>query len=220
MWIANSQLQKARLIALNAVDPAWSSNSDRIAFALNPTGDDYDIAAEMIDANSGRLLFRSRSGINPSNPVLSPTGKFIGVDFHLSRPVTGDVIFNTLTGAAVSKSKDIGEPDQFTPPQYLPGLIEDWSPNGKWILWDWRVPDAANDGSWLKDEVGLTSLNASARRRIGSGKNARFSQDGKYIFFLQPEAGSTSIYDLVLTTRQIGKVQCLARNVDSFFTYQ
>jgi hypothetical protein len=215
LWIANMATGPLRRICANGVSPFWSARSNKLACILDVPGSDAEGPGVLVNLVSGKIIFKTTAAVNPIGPFLSPDGRYLAIQFHMSNPVTGDSIFDT--------SKEISQSQQdvskYTPKSYLPAVIEDWSLDGKWILWDWRIPDPNNDGKWLRDDIGLTNRDAKVRRLIGTGIDARFSPGAAYLFFLRTYHGTNGIHDLYIKRFAGGHEQLIARDVDNYYTY-
>jgi hypothetical protein len=174
-----------------------------------------------MDSSSGKILFKSDRVVNLDVPFLSPDGHYLAAICALSRPVQGDSIWyeKSRGGGAL-----VNNLSQFTPSKYWPGVIEDWSIDGKWILWDWRTPDPNNDGAWLRDDIGITSADGRVRHKIDRGQFAHFSPDGKLIFYLRPRsvrkiARQAGPYELVLVKKDSREQTIIERGVISYLVY-
>jgi hypothetical protein len=201
-------------------EPCWSANEKMIA-CVPDSQTDPEQAAFAMDSKSGKIIYKSDRMVDLDNPYISPSGRYLAVICSMSRPVQGDSIWfhgKGNGGALVIDTK------LFTPKQYWPGVIEDWSVDERWILWDWRTPDPNNDGSWLSEDIGLTSLDSTFSRKIDRGQDAHFSPDGNYIFYLKSQtlrkmARQPGPFRLIFSRRNSGAKNVLAKNVTSYLVY-
>jgi Tol biopolymer transport system component len=198
---------KWRTLHRNAFNPVWSASGHEIA-ALEEHSDGR--CGVVLSMRTGTVSFRTRDSILWREPRLSPDGRYLGLLCDLSRPKLGHTLFDRRTGKTLTRDLDYTN--------RLPAVVEDWSPDGRFLLCNWRIPDPENDGSWNGDEVGLASLAPGVKRWIGTGHSPRFAPDGLHILYLRPyrKGIRTRPGDLCLGPASGGPTRILASDVDAF----
>jgi len=171
-----------RVLRRQAKEPFWSSDGTMIALVSTLTSD-FSAPVLVVDAQSGKVSFQTESLVNPIHPFLSPSGRYLAFEPHTSRPLSGSVIVDLRTGRFLRRD--------FCRRGYAQGPLQGFSSDERWLLWTWRVPDPNNDGSWLREELWLVSLDAKAKHRTGRGMGEPwptgvFAPDGRHILWLQP----------------------------------
>jgi hypothetical protein len=208
----NLSANRWRTLRKAAAEPVWSADGREVAVTEDPSATgDGDGAGLILDARSGAVRFQTPRAVTPKEPILSPNGQYLAVLFALSRPKTGHTVFDRKTGAEVARDFDY--------PGRLPAELQGWSPDGKYLLWNWRAPDPDNDGSWLWDEVGLTSFAPGVKRRIAIGHSAVFSPDGAFILYLHPHHRGIYVRPADLCCAPVqasGATSTLLTHVDAF----
>ncbi len=154
----------------------WSADGRELAVIQEDK--DYNECGLVLELPSGKERYRSRASVSRTEPILSPDGRYFADLCDISRPKLGHTIFDRRTGNPITRSFDW--------PNRLPAALYGWSPNGEWTAWNWRVPHPTNDGTWLRDEVGLVSWEPGVFRWIDIGNQAIFSPDSRYLFWRRP----------------------------------
>lgn len=197
-----------RNLRRGATDLFWSANGREIAAVDYLTGTDGSDPVVILDAATGEASFNTRIAVNPMDPILSPDGRLLAVHFHLSRPLTGHTILDRRTGENVCAS--------YTPLPYAPGILGQWSPDGRWLLWSWRITVPGNDGSWIREYVGLTSATGAIRRRLGQGSYAAFSPEGRHVLWLRRLSCRSTPADLVWCDLAGRGTRCILKGVMAY----
>src|SRR5262249_10053804 len=160
------------------IDPAWSPNGQRIAFASSRDG---QLHLWVMDA-AGKKSTRLTSGkMQDKHPTWSPDGKRIA--FARGAPSRVWVMNANGTNAQALTSGD----DEQTDPE--------WSPDGHWVAFSRRTPASPIREIWLAHPDGtdarpVTKLQAST---IGPA----WSPDGKRIAFASnARGGQYAIYPI------------------------
>ena len=114
------------------VEPAWSSDGQRIAFASKRSGT-FDIYAMSADGTGTRRLTSVRA--DDGHPTWSPDGGRIAFD----RGTAGDIYVMNADGSGVHAIGD----DAATETQPA------WSPDGRWIAYVRKTPGTEISELWL-----------------------------------------------------------------------
>lgn len=217
--ILDANTGETRILRKHSGTPFWSQDGTEIAVIDHGTQDNYSGAPIIIDAKTGSLKYDALRNSNPLDPILSPTGRYFAFHSHLSRPLTGHSITDRQTHRYLDQ-------DLFIPKGYSPGPLLKWSLDGKLLLWEFRVPepDPDNDGSWLREEIWVTSFYTHTKHRIGVGSYrvgsiGAFSPDGQHVLWLRPKRGhelENESCDLVWRPIKGGRSILINRNVDAF----
>ena len=155
------------------VNPAWSPDATRIAFASQRSGS-FDVYVMNADGTGTRRLTSGKG--NDSHPTWSPDGRRLVFDRD------GDIFAMNADGTDVTRISDVtaaeGEPS--------------WSPDGEWIAYVRRTPGTASRELWLMRPDG-------SRRRALTARNATvatpaWSPDSSRVVFASNEGGE--IYKL------------------------
>jgi hypothetical protein len=170
----------SRIFCKNAEEPFWSANGKEIVASLWPTATKPGRIL-VLNSQTSRVIFRSGPfSVDPTMPMLSPNGRYCSFRPELSRPIQ-------VTSTNFYDLHDSNRPGPTCSAKgYAPVILESWSPNGRWMLWQWLVADPKNDGGFLYQDVGLTSFDGRVKHRIGRGENACFSPDSRHVFWLEP----------------------------------
>lgn len=194
-----------RLLRKSAEQPRWSADGKEIMLLARTP--DASKTLLIVDAATGKKVhFKKAGGITLDDPVLSPNGRFIAHDLHLSRPKLNAVILHRNTGREFA-TPHVGEP------------VQDWSPDSRWLLWTRWIVDPENDGSYLRLELWLTASNGLRSHRVAPAAywEARFTPDGKHILYLRPSDGRRGeTRNLTLTDLNGKRRKTLLRKVDDF----
>jgi hypothetical protein len=166
--------------------PVWVPNTDALAIIV--TGAEFDSTLSLLSTEPAKPARTLLDAVNLCCLSASPDGKWLAVQAHLSRPLTGHFLVKLSTG----KEFDLPRPGK-----YAPAEVEDWSPDSQQIACSWRIPDPRNDGASIRDYVAVTDWPSGHSRRLGQGGDAQFSVDGKSILYLR-SSGRRRQADLVL----------------------
>lgn len=148
--------------------PCWSGDGREIAL-IDESSREFVAYVLVVDAKTAKVAFR-RQGANAESPFLSPDGRYVAFNPHLSRPKLSPEIVNRVTGvSAAPNTGGVGEP------------VLGWSPDSRWLLWTrWQV-NPNNDGCYLWIEVWASDASGRASRRICLGGPARFAPDSRHV---------------------------------------
>jgi TolB protein len=146
------------------VDPAWSPDGRRIAFASKRKGT-FDLFVTSVDGTGTRRLTSTRA--DDSDPSWSPDGKRL----VFQRGAAADLyVIDAAGGNARRVGTDTAEE-----------LDPAWSPDGRWIVFQRRAPGTPIGELWLVRPDG------SARRQVTRLESRSYepawSPDGKRIAF-------------------------------------
>ncbi|HXF98584.1 MAG TPA: hypothetical protein VNJ46_08235 [Gaiellaceae bacterium] len=158
------------------VDPAWSPDGRRIAFASKRRGT-FDVFVMDADGTGTRPL--AATGEDESQPSWSPDGRWIAFE----RGDRGDIYVARADGSGVRRVTS--DPAQEIHPA--------WSPDGRWIAFVRRQPELRIAELWLvrPDGSGRRQL---TRLRAGSLSPA-WSPDGRWLAFSSnPGSHRSEIY--------------------------
>jgi len=187
----------------NATEPSVSLLDDELSFIQTDprTGD----CLRAIDLRTMAPVLEMIGWPNPTGPRTSPSGRYVAVEYHLSRPVTGDTMYVTR------HHRDITSRYQWA--GYLPIKVVGWSNDERWLAVQLRTADPSNSGSWLRSELGVISVDGKHRLKLGSGEQARFSEDGRRVLWLRTDHGRS---DLIITDLRTEHHRVVAHDVGSF----
>ncbi|HEX5324088.1 MAG TPA: hypothetical protein VFW40_09895, partial [Capsulimonadaceae bacterium] len=88
----NIETGHVRILRSNVFKPFWSADGKEIACLEDLTeksGDGYGL---ILNARTGKVDFRTETGINPTDLILSANGRYLATLNHLSRPLLGHEI--------------------------------------------------------------------------------------------------------------------------------
>lgn len=172
LWIMDLSSGRKTLLAQNAENAAWSRAGNRLSFTTFDARH-AEVRVLVCEFPSLRLV-RSFEVGNPCDVRFSPNGRLLAVHNHLSRPLSGHTVYDLGSGEAL---------DPAYPGQYAPPTLEDWSPDNRSAIFDWRVQDPGNDGSWIRQFEAITRLDTGKSRVLAEGRDARFSPNGKAVMY-------------------------------------
>jgi Tol biopolymer transport system component len=167
------------------VNPAWSPDGRRIAFASKRDGT-FHIFAMNAEGTGTRRLTNTKD--DDDNPTWSPDGKLIAFE----REAPGDIYVMNADGSGAHRlvKDDATEEDPA------------WSPDGRWIAYVRRIPGTPVKEIWLVRPDGST---AHRLLRLGTSSVApAWSPDAKRIAF-SSDGGQTSGLYAVYTVGLDGK---------------
>lgn len=200
---------RVTLMVAGANDPVWSKDGRFIAYALYPNPN--SLQSRVIIRTAGGRSILSLSLFNPTNISLSPHARFLAAESHLSRPTTGDSLYDVI-----DNGKQL--PD-LTPSKYLPGVVIDWSHDGSFVLWEWRIPDPKNSGAWLGTVMGATDVYGRHRYIIGCGTEGYFMKSRTRVIWLEKSVNHNSKY-LVISDIARNTHQIVAKGISAFAIMQ
>jgi Tol biopolymer transport system component len=175
---------KTRVLREKAHTPCWSADGRRIAL-IDESKNEFTAIVAVVDAATGRHVAFRQEAINAESPLLSPNGRYLAYNPHMSRPPLEAAIADLKIGDTVGVSKP-GEP------------VLDWSPDSQWLLWTRCIIDPQNDGSCLWSEVWATTPHGTHSHKMDTGSYARFTPDGRHVLYLRqrprPNAQPIGLY--------------------------
>jgi Tol biopolymer transport system component len=83
VYVFDRATGRARPLRRHACEPFWSSDGKEIALVDTSAGDGSGPALA-VDARSGKEKFSTGAAVNPMLPILSPDGRYLAVEFHMS----------------------------------------------------------------------------------------------------------------------------------------
>jgi hypothetical protein len=205
---------ETRLLRAGVQSPFWAD--DRIAVC----GTDSEAPVLVLDAKTGKQMYYLGPAVNPLPPTLSPNGRYLAFDFHLSRPVVGD----TLVDVTVPPSAN-GDVTPLNPPLprgYAAQKVAAWSRDSREVLWAYLVTDPENDGDWLREDLWVAAPGSSKARLLARGRKdtryteARFTPDQKHVLWFQRRESHRGPGDIRWTPLAGGRSVTLVRGVRGF----
>lgn len=178
-----------RLLRPGVESPFWAD--DRIAVYGGMRREGYAVVPFLVlDAKTGEDVYATwRSGLAPDPPVLSPNGRYLAFEFHLSRPVVGDTLVDiTAPPGTHGEVADLSPP---LPRGYAAQKVAAWSRDNREVVWAYLVTDPENDGSWLREDLWLAAPGSSHTRLLVHGRRnmrhteAQFAPDQKHVLWFQ-----------------------------------
>ena len=153
------------------IDPAWSRDGTRIAFASSRDGPTHLFVVSVGGKLTTARLTSGKS--EDTHPSWSPDGRRIA--FTRSGP-SRIMVMNADGSAAQRLTGDLAEEDDPA-----------WSPDGRWIAYDRRIPGTTIKEIWIARPDGsgadaITKLNATSW-------SPTWSPDGKRIAFTSNKRG-------------------------------
>jgi hypothetical protein len=213
VYVLNLQSHTHTQLSDQGTEPVWSADGHRLALIqMDPSNADVG-GIRVLGYPAWDVVRQFPFGGIVIDPKLSPDGSKVAVHFHLSRPLTGHSLFDVATG----KELPIGTLDRFAPP-----IVEDWSADGKWLLCDYRIEDPKNDGSWIKQTLGITAVAGGKPRLLSLGSDGRFSPDGRALLYLTDHKRGLfwKHGDLMRRSLSGGLARILAHRVDQFAVFR
>lgn len=178
LWVMNADGSGQLKLASNAVDPTWSPDGLRIAFASNTAGDQQ---LHEINADGSGDTPLTAQPMRASQPAWSPDGSkiaFVTVsekDILLINP-DGTGLINLTQGSALDDSPV-------------------WSPDGSRIAFNTGPADQP-----LESDVAVIDRNGGEPTNLtnhpGFDFNPDWSPDGSKLVFTRSDAGDSEIYTM------------------------
>jgi hypothetical protein len=136
-----------------------SESGDRMILFRSPDPTSFENRLEVVDTRNQTKVF-GETLINLSRFELSPDGRYLAAESHMSRSLTGHHLVD------LKKKKRLQT--NFNIEGYAPFEVEGWSPDSKWMLMRYRVPDPDNTGSWVREDAYLVSMNGRNKIKIAT----------------------------------------------------
>jgi len=89
---------RVTLLRAKAQQPVWAGDRVAVVDASSPT--EFSASVLVLEADGGKVRFTAPAMVNPIRLVLSPDGRYLAFEPHLSRPLSGSVIFDARRQAA------------------------------------------------------------------------------------------------------------------------
>ena len=159
------------------VEPAWSPDGRRIAFASKRSGN-FDLYVMRVDGTGTRRL--TSTPADETQPTWSPDGTRIA----FARGSPGDVYVMAADGTRVRRVTNDAA-DEIQPA---------WSPDGRWIAYSRRTPGTSTRELWRVRPDGSQRRRVTSFRAISTSPT--WSADGTRIAFVgaAPKGTTSSIY--------------------------
>ena len=160
---------------------ALSPDGSRVA-VRNREGRNEDIWVHEVHRSLKRRLTFDEA--QDARPVWAPSGREI--TFRSKRQGSGDIYIKPVDGTGKA-SLLFGTALRESP--------EDWSANGKYLLYEVQQPETGNDISYLKRKDDGSSFESIPFLQSSfSETQARFSPDGHYVAYVSNESGRREVY--------------------------
>jgi hypothetical protein len=172
--IRDLQTGKIRVLRPQSHTPRWSSDGKEIAL-IDESKNDFTATVMVVDAATGKRVLYKNDVINVHTPLLSPNGRYIAYNPHMSRPKLPGAIADRKTG------------DEAVLP-YAGEPVLDWSPDSRWLLWSRDIIAPHNDGAVMWSEIWSTTADGKHSHRFGTGSSGCFAPDGKHILYVRTTA--------------------------------
>jgi len=137
-----------------------SVSGDRMILFRSPDSSSCGDRLEVVDTRNQARVF-GETLVNLSQLKLSPDGRYLAAESHMSRPLTGHHLID------LKKKKFF--PEDYDIEGYAPFEVAGWSPDSHWMLMRYRVPDPDNTGSWVREDAYLVSLDGQNKIKIATG---------------------------------------------------
>ena len=158
-------------------NPRWSRDGKSIVFNSRRSANIHFRAIVMADANGDNERVLLEHGLWP---VFSPTGDKIAFSYDTLLPGFGTpydiVIYDLKTDETYMFKKDSSSND----------IINDWSPNGKYLLITKRITKLINQKSETHHQIFLIDVETGIEIQLAGGRFCnwgKFSPDGRAIVF-------------------------------------
>jgi Tol biopolymer transport system component len=195
LFVYDFTKKKERLVQAGVrTAPAWSPDGKKLYYGKltrdNPHWSmQFDIYEYDLVADEER---RVTSGRRALSPAVSPDG--LRIAFVTTRDGTSNLAVMDIDGSNYRELTPYASGEQV----YNPA----WSPDGSRIVFDYSIKDG-RDIAWVRaDGTGREFLLAGG----DDTRSARFSPDGKTLWFSSDRSGIFNIYRLDLDTRQIAQM--------------
>jgi hypothetical protein len=229
---------ETRLLRAGVESPFWGG--DHIAVFGGIAKDGPVAPFLVLDAKTGKSAYATRqSMLSPDHPVLSPNGRYLAFEFHLSRPVVGDTLVDITVppgphGEVVSLDPPLPQRrstrlrnglagHRISPPEGKddygngPEKVVAWSRDSRQVLWVYLVPDPENDGIWDREDLWLAAVGSGRAHLVTRGRwdaihtEAQFTPDQKHVLWLQHRESYSGSGDVRWTSLAGGRSVTLVR---------
>ncbi len=216
----------------SSTNPAFSPNSQQIAFLSNRVGDENQLFVMRLMGGEPEQITEAKSGVNSFK--WAPDGKSIAYvsrdpetdEDEKARKEKRDIIlvdqnykYNHLYRIALDKSEDGRRPTkQLTSGKFNVNSF-DWTPDGRTIAFSYS-PDPTINSIFLESDIATVPSDSGAIKtlveRPGHDGSPHYSPDGQWVAFQshggQPEP--VGLQDIYLVPSQGGDVKPLPKTPD------
>ena len=194
---------KKRLFRAKAHSLNWSSDGLEMGF-IEESKDPPNGSLMVVDTATGQQIRFRQEVFNTAHVLLSPNGRFVAYNPHLSRPKLPGIIVDRKCG------KGFALPHAGSP-------VLDWSADSHILLWTRYIISPQNEGVSLWEEIWTTTADGKQSHKIGAGTNACFAPDGRHVLYLRTQADSDAERLGLYVSDLQGRKHRLLRNCDDVF---
>ncbi|MCC6396788.1 MAG: PD40 domain-containing protein [Bacteroidetes bacterium] len=195
LFIYDFATKKERLVEPGVrTAPAWSPDGKKIYYGKSTRDNphwslQFDIYEYDLESDAERRVTRGRRAINPA---VSPDGSRIA--FVTTRDGSSNLAVADVDGENYRELTLYASGEQV----YNPA----WSPDGSRIVFDYSIKDG-RDIAWIRpDGTDIAFIIAGA----DDARSAKFSHDGKTLWFSSDRTGIFNVYRMDVATGQIEQV--------------